>query len=178
MKHIFVVNKNAKNGKNTTIVEKIHNSCKLLGLDFKICITETTNDLKNIVAMYKTENNIIYAVGGDGTINLVLNELVGGNSSLGIIPVGSGNDFYRKLNEYNKELIDVNVMKVNDKYGINIFSLGIDAEICANAEKMKNLKINSNYIYICSILYTFFKYKNKVIGINDYFEKNGTFSYM
>ena len=51
-------------------------------------------------------------------------------------------------------------MRVNDLYCLNIFSLGIDAEICENAEKMKKFDIPRGQIYNWSIAYTFFKHKD------------------
>ncbi|UKI29091.1 MAG: acylglycerol kinase family protein [Clostridium sp.] len=43
------------------------------------------------------KNTIVYSVGGDGTLNEVVNGIAEGKCKLGIIPTGSGNDFYRTL---------------------------------------------------------------------------------
>src|SRR6266581_519316 len=37
--------------------------------------------------------DVIVAVGGDGTVNSVLNGIVGTNVALGVIPAGTANDF-------------------------------------------------------------------------------------
>ena len=121
--------------------------------------------MKDIIHYYKDKNVVLYAVGGDGTLNFVLNEMIGGNATLGLIPTGTGNDFYRKVLEYPDTILDVNVMSVNNRYGLNIFSVGIDAEICANAQKFK--KFGPALAYNLSIFYTFFKYKCKNITVND-----------
>ncbi|MGB0840571.1 MAG: diacylglycerol/lipid kinase family protein, partial [Chitinophagales bacterium] len=39
----------------------------------------------------------VVAVGGDGTINEIANQLVGTKTKLGIIPTGSGNGLAKKL---------------------------------------------------------------------------------
>lgn len=171
MKHIFFINENANNGKNKLLRDQLRTICKEEVLDFHIFEGATEEEKKEIIERYKNEYATIYAVGGDGTVNSTLNEIIGGRASLGILPMGSGNDFYRKLDEYPESVIDVNVMKVNEKYGLNIFSLGIDAEICANAEKMKQLGISASYIYKLGMLYTFFKHRDEFIGINGYYQK-------
>jgi len=142
-----------------------------MNLDFKIIITNDIETMRKNARTYKNEDAIVYAVGGDGTIQLVLNELIGGKAKLGIMPFGTGNDFYRSLNEYIEESIDTNIMNVNGIYGLNIFSLGIDADICVNAEKLKKLPLPRKYLYHISVIYTFFKYKNQVMGVNGFFEK-------
>lgn len=170
MKHIFLINNKA--GKSNYILEsKIYQACQDMNLDFKLVLSDNVETLKENARIYKNEDAIVYAVGGDGTIQVILNELMGGKAKLGIIPFGTGNDFYRSLNEYRSEYVNTNVMNVNGRYGLNVFSLGIDAEICANAEKLKKLPIPKDYLYHLSAVYTFFKYRTQVMGINDFFEK-------
>lgn len=42
-------------------------------------------------------------MGGDGTLSEVLNGVIGTKNKLGIIPAGSGNDFYRTIKELGKK---------------------------------------------------------------------------
>ncbi len=49
--------------------------------------------------------DIVVACGGDGTISQVANGLVGSNAALGVIPIGSGNDFVKTLH-LNKTLTE------------------------------------------------------------------------
>lgn len=170
MQHIFLINKKSR-GVYFDLENKLYKLCKNENMDFKIVITEHINTMKEYARNYKNQNAIVYAIGGDGTLNIVLNELVGGKAKLGILPFGTGNDFYRALSEYTSDTLDVNVMNVNGKFGLNAFSLGIDAEICTNVEKLKKLPLPTNYLYYISALYTLFQYRNQVIGINDFFEK-------
>lgn len=59
--------------------------------------------------------------------------------------------------------MDVNIMQVNDRLGINSFSIGLDAEIGINASFMKQLKIPSHLVYVASMFYTFVRYQNKEV---------------
>lgn len=161
MKHVFIINVNSNSGKTTQRVEEIRKICKALEVDYEIYVTDSRETTMDIAKKFRDEFCVVYAVGGDGTINAVLNSLMGGEAYLGVVPFGSGNDIYRTLKEYGDLVTECNVMKVNDMYCLNIFSAGLDAEICEAAEKMKKLSIPRSQIYNLGMAYTFFKYKNQ-----------------
>ena len=118
--------------------------------------------MKDALQKYLNTKNIIIAVGGDGTINRILNNIIGSPNYLGVIPVGTGNDFYKSITKQNKELYEkVDVVKINDRYFINIACFGIDADVGNNTKIIKNKLIPINQRYNASLIYTFFKYKNK-----------------
>lgn len=92
-----------------------------------------------------TNNNadkfdIIVAVGGDGSINEIGKSLINTNTTLAIIPAGSGNGLARDLhipmqikkallliNEGKTKLIDT--IKINDDYFLGTAGVGFDAYI-------------------------------------------------
>ncbi len=89
-------------------------------------------------------------VGGDGTINEILSEIVEQDINLAVIPKGTGNGFARMMNipltpkKALKQLkkwkpISCDVGKVNEDYFINISGIGFDAYI---AEKFNKLPPN------------------------------------
>lgn len=166
MRHIFIVNKNAHNGKMLEEKQRLLEICKILNIDYQIILSESKEHALEISKFYKDQNVIVYAVGGDGTVNTILNGLVGGSAYLGVIPMGTGNDFYRSLDSKYGQINTCNVMKINDVYGINIFSAGIDAEVCANVAKMEKLNIPDNLLYYASMVYTIFKHQNEPMLIN------------
>lgn len=59
--------------------------------------------------------DIIYAVGGDGTVNLLANILVNTNKKLGIVPIGHNNKIYKSVK--NEKKIDIGY--INDKLFLN-----------------------------------------------------------
>lgn len=88
----------------------------------------------------------IIAVGGDGTVNEVVNGIVNSKAVLGIIPTGSANDFAKELNlptsiaDACQAILDANtrkidVGKVNDRYFINVAGVGLDAQVSEKANK-------------------------------------------
>ena len=160
MKHIFIVNTTSYPLETLNLIERIIEICRSLKVIYNIRCVDSREKTIKLASTFKNENAIIYAVGGDGTVNAVLNGIVGGSAFLGIVPNGASNDLFRFLNESGNESTICNVMRVNDLYCLNIFSLGIDAEICENAEKMKKFDIPRGQIYNWSIAYTFFKHKD------------------
>lgn len=166
MKHIFIVNPISGKGKTLKAVDRIKKVCEEENLDYEIYFTEYPKDATKIARKYHFTKNIIYSVGGDGTLNEVLNGIVGTKNLLGVIPAGSGNDFYKTLSKIDEEYPVIDIGKVNDRYFINIISIGIDAEVANNVSLMKKRKVPTNQIYNASLIYTFFKYKYKDIELS------------
>lgn len=166
MKHIFIVNPISGKGKTLKAVDRIKKVCEEENLDYEIHFTEYPKDATKIARKYRFTKNIIYSVGGDGTLNEVLNGIVGTKNLLGVIPAGSGNDFYKTLSKIDEEYPVIDIGKVNDRYFINIISIGIDAEVANNVSLMKKRKVPTNQIYNASLIYTFFKYKYKDIELS------------
>lgn len=166
MKHIFIVNPISGKGKTLKAVDRIKKVCEEENLDYEIYFTEYPKDATKIARKYRFTKNTIYSVGGDGTLNEVLNGIVGTKNLLGVIPAGSGNDFYKTLSKIDEEYPVIDIGKVNDRYFINIISIGIDAEVANNVSLMKKRKVPTNQIYNASLIYTFFKYKYKDIELS------------
>lgn len=176
MKHLFIVNPAAGKGKALKRIPEIEAVFKDFEGEYIVEITEKPGHATEIAKFYSHKGDYrIYSIGGDGTLNEVLNGMVESNCSLGVIPSGSGNDFIRSiynLSSYNdivkkivygsEEYVDLG--RVNEQYFLNISSVGIDAEIAYNAKEFKKLPfINGHMAYLFSIFTTVFKYKSKQI---------------
>lgn len=59
------------------------------------------------------------------------------------------------------ELTKCDIVKINDRYFINVACFGIDAEVANNNNYMNSKYISKNLKYIFSLIDTFFKYKNR-----------------
>lgn len=163
MKYIFIVNPESAKGNAMKIIGNIEKICKQRKIEYEVCYTLAQGDATRLTQSYKEEENIIYAVGGDGTLSEVLNGVIGTKNKLGIIPAGSGNDFYRTIKELGKKEIKTDVGVINGKYFLNIACVGIDAEVANNVPLMKKKNIKVKNLYTASILYTFTHFKFKEI---------------
>jgi len=165
MKHIFIINTIAGKGKYAKLLPNIENICKAEKIDYEIRYITEELDGKSIALQYKDEENIIYSVGGDGTLTRILQGIIGTKNKLGVIPAGSGNDTYRtiKMLPEGENLVDI--AKINNTHFINVACTGLDAEVGNNIDILRKTKIPTSQLYNASIIYTFVKYKFKKIKI-------------
>lgn len=171
MSFIFIVNPVSGNGKSIKAINAIEECCKMMGANYQIIYTCKENDAKVIAKFYKDKNCTIFSVGGDGTLNEIVNGMANSKAKLGVVPVGTGNDFYRTFKDFEKDKIDLG--KVNDRYFINVASLGLDAEIANYANTLKNGKLSNKAVYILGIIHEYFSFKPINIDI-DGINKNST----
>lgn len=177
MRYIFIVNPKSAKGEAMKIATNIGKVCKRENLPYEIYYTAGPGDATKIALNYKNEENIIYSVGGDGTLSEVLNGIIGTKNKLGIIPAGSGNDFYRSLKEIGQAEFKADVGVINNKYFLNVSCVGIDAEVANNIPLMKQKNIPVKQLYNASIVYTFATYKFRKIEFKSDTEKYmGTFT--
>lgn len=182
MEHLFIINPKAgKSDRSKELLEKI----KSLDTQDKITVKITTEQ-GEAVSLVKNhlENTAdftrIYACGGDGTANEVLTGMVGfENCAVGVVPLGTGNDFVRSFEEFSKEdFLDiekmmrgddtlVDVMECSGRYSMNIMSAGFDSAIAKNVDKFKRLPfVSGSFAYKLSIIYCIFtkrKHRYRVI---------------
>lgn len=123
-------------------------------------LTEGAGVVKDIVAM-----------GGDGTLNEVLNGLADPSRvRLGIIPCGSGNDFaaVAGIPDTAEGALDVllhseakptDYIECGGVRGINAIGTGIDVDILRRYNRMKLLK--GSAAYLASLVITLFVYKSR-----------------
>ncbi len=165
MKHVFIVNPKSAYGRALIVSRAIEAVCKEKGIDYEFRYTERPKDATDIARSYKREKCIIFSVGGDGTLNEVVNGIVGSKNLLGVIPAGTGNDLYKTLKLEKELYFDCDLGKINGQYFINTASVGLDAEIGDNVIVMKRKKIPRKMIYNAAILYTFFNFSAKDMEI-------------
>lgn len=172
MKHFFILNPAAGKGKKIQkMIEEIHTVCKARGADYVVHLTEKVGEATEFVkncCKNTAEQLRFYACGGDGTVNETASGLVGcENAELGVIPMGTGNDFVRnfenKENFFNinaqldGEAEKIDILKYNDKYSINMINVGFDCEVAKQAAKnRRNVFVPSKVAFILGVVQKFF----------------------
>ena len=100
MKYHFIVNKRARSGKGKKIWETIKGKVAKMPIDWQVHFTEYRgHGIKMVRELTSSDEEItIIAIGGDGTVNEVVNGIVNFDKvTMAYIPAGSGNDFARGL---------------------------------------------------------------------------------
>ena len=164
-KVVFIINPRSGNGYGEEIGKKIEELIPSLPYESEILYTKRKNDAKEFASRYfKSDDVVILAVGGDGTMNEVLNGIHAG-VTMGIIPSGSGNDFFRMIDPKISDIKELVKATINGRveyvdYGIvngskflDSFSIGLDAAIAYKAKdiQMKNPKVRKS-AYLRAIL--------------------------
>lgn len=153
--YYFIVNPNSCCGRGKLIWKKLEHTLRTSGIDYQVFLTEKPGDAK-IFAKHLTDgcknSSIIIAVGGDGTVNEILDGLsLCGLVTFGYIPAGSGNDLARSLKlprnpiRCLKKILHPKYYKLMDygvlSYGEDEIShrrfmvsagIGMDAAVCHN----------------------------------------------
>ena len=132
---------------NEKDIEKIYDK-KYFGENIKIIKTKYENHAidaaKSFINKYINFKKTIIVGGGDGSLNEICNVIYENdleNTSLGLIPMGTGNDFSKNFPYKNFKLESllnikekkIDLIKVNDKVGINVLSLGFDTVVLKKA---------------------------------------------
>lgn len=163
MKIVFIVNPKSGNGKSVEAIKAIKEYFNSLNIEPIIIYTKNVLEATMYSNYYASSDTIIYSVGGDGTLNGVVNGISNKDCVLGVVPTGTGNDFYKSLKDFNNDKVDLG--KVNNRYFINIASIGLDADIANYANTLKEQLGPSKYAYIKGIFKNYFKYKPYNINI-------------
>lgn len=180
MKHIFIINPLAGKGNvQDKLKEDIHLKLKDTDLDYQVYAAKSKEDTGNFVENKCKENlpSVFYACGGDGTLHQVVNAACKyEHVSIGVIPIGSGNDFVKNFHNsenFSKislqtegQSIDLDLIKVNDVYGATVLNVGLDADVAFNMHKFKKVPfIKGSTRYYLAILYSLFSKLGKDIEV-------------
>ncbi len=173
MRHVFILNPMAGKGdKIAALRENIKEVCGRLGADHVIYETTARFDAEDFVkktAAESSEKIRFYACGGDGTLGEVVNGAAGQiNAEVGLIPIGTGNDFVRNFErpedffDIEKQLAGearaIDLVKCNDRYGVNVVNVGFDCEVVVKMDELRrNPLVPSSLTYAAAIANNFFK---------------------
>ena len=159
MTHLFIINPAAGSRNRTkAFTEKIEAAFAGTDLSYRIEVSSAPGECARIArqAAKSGEEYRIYSCGGDGTMNEIINGIVGyPNVSVTMYAGGSGNDFTKLFNDPSafRELprlmdckeAEFNLIKCNDKYSLNICSAGLDARIGIDVANYKRLPLLSGF---------------------------------
>lgn len=151
MKYIFIVNPVAGNDNKKKIFSRIKSTFRLIDDEMILEPTHAKGEAQNIASKYSKEYGdkcVIVCCGGDGTVHEIANGLAGTDTPMLILPLGTGNDFAKKI--YGTKKINVeNVIKAMGFYNgkirydirpidlidyngekcINVMSFGVDTKV-------------------------------------------------
>jgi YegS/Rv2252/BmrU family lipid kinase len=161
-------------------------------LDVEVHETLSKNDAKSLASKFTDKYpDAILAAGGDGTLSQVVNGVLKGREeasklpAIGLIPIGSGNDFargaglkttvddtIRTLSAFQPKPIDVGVIQYQSQpdpsgetqssYFVNVADIGMGPHVVGKVQN-SGRPFGSGVAYYKSILHTFLTYKPMVV---------------
>ncbi len=181
-----IVNPNAGNGKGKKDWDRISGLFEKNNIPLKIKFTEKKRQAIEFTRGAIAEGfRKFISVGGDGTLNEIVNGVFTQEYCspkkiiMGLIPVGTGNDWGRMfgiplvyegavkvIKECKLMLHDIGVISYyygNEKekrYFINIAGLGFEAVVVRKTNKQKDKGRSNKAIYLYSLLISLISYKN------------------
>ena len=194
MRYIFFVNPVAGTGKEADqLVEDIHDLMREMRQEFnyKVVITKGDDDgiirARNLARDLQGEEARFYVAGGDGSINEVLNGVFGyENISIGVIPIGTGNDTVRNFPEagdfksLEKQVKGtskkIDVLKYTGvingreqtRYCINMFNIGFDCNVVELTNRLKQKPLLSGSLaYLMAVAGMVIKKKGTSLTIKE-----------
>jgi YegS/Rv2252/BmrU family lipid kinase len=179
-KTLFIINPEAGKGRGRKILPQISRILAGYSNRTEIIQTERANHATEIVKLYRNDFKKICVAGGDGTLNEIVNGLDGScDNILGVIPIGSGNDFARTagisrdlsralrtvLEDHIIRKVDTGFLKYKEKgmngliirKFLNSAGIGFDAIVSDQIKKTRYFK--GLPLYISAVVQALFMYR-------------------
>lgn len=157
MRHVFLINPHAGKQDQTARIRALADRLAAAhNLDCRCLLTDRPGGAEVLSrALAEAGEPVrIYACGGDGTLNEVVNGAAGyPNAAITNVPKGTGNDFLRIFGaNYAARFSDLaalsrgpqaafDLMDCNGKLGIGVICAGVDARVAADVHRYKRLPL-------------------------------------
>lgn len=151
MKYVFIVNPISGNDNKQQIFKRIRSSFRLIDDEMIVEETDHQGHAKEIAAQYAAKYGsecVIVCCGGDGTVHEIANGLAHTQTPLMLLPLGTGNDFAKKIYKTKKINVDnvikafgfyngkisydvrpIDLIDYNGEKCINVMSFGLDTKV-------------------------------------------------
>ena len=171
MEHIFIINPSAGQGKAAKLIPEIRELLEGTAYNYSIYTTKAAGDAERFVRETCEFGKEVrfYVCGGDGSFHEAVNGAKGfPQTEIGILPVGTGNDFVRNFGKKNDfmdilsqvkgESMACDVIEINGRYVVNMANIGFDCEVVVQAGKWKKKPLISGPVaYVMGIVAEFAK---------------------
>jgi diacylglycerol kinase (ATP) len=140
------------------------------GWQVDLLLTEAAGDGRRLACeAVRRKADVVIAAGGDGTINEVIQELVGSETALGVLPIGTVNVWAREMaipleSVGAREVLlhgttrRVDLGRINDRHFLLMVGIGFDGEV-AQAVETTHFKRFGVLGYVLTTLRTSFGFR-------------------
>lgn len=154
-KYLVIINPVSRGGKARHEGAWLLRQLRRLGVRHDAFMTDYPGHAENIISRLLGQVDVVVAVGGDGTINEVINGMMASpenDRAFAVFPAGTADDFChnmgipRKRAEALEVLLDgpsrrIDLIRYNDRYAAVTLGVGVDAEIAYHTLSHKRIRI-------------------------------------
>jgi len=176
---LFVIfNPNAGQGAAARREGAVRAALQAVELPFELVHTERVGHARELAAQAAAAHRyrVVVAVGGDGTINEVVNGLLGSDTPLGLMPIGTGNDFVKmidlapnqpkvaaeRLRDGVVRPVDVGV--ANGRAFLDALGTGFAAQV--TVETLRPTRLRGFAVYLVALVRALAHYKSPVMRVS------------
>ena len=170
-KYKLIANPHAGQGRGRGITTEVVRHLKARGIHYDLEMTAGPGDAENSAALACAgkEFSAVISIGGDGTLNEIIQKAVFTGKPLAVVPAGSGNDFAKVLNTPKKldDMVDmilagrtkvVDAGRMNTRFFANNVGIGFDAAVNYNTRKVTWVK-SGLAVYLSAMIKTLSRYR-------------------
>ena len=165
---VVVANPSAGGGKAGKIIGRVTHGLHDAGIDHEVVVSSSGPDLEERVrAVAASSAEAVGCIGGDGTVGLAANGLVGTETSLAVFPSGTADDFahaigLRHIDQTVRAVADGAIARLDTgrvsvadaaRHYVAIASCGFDSEVNEAANAM-TVRLGSTGTYLAALVKT------------------------
>lgn len=143
--YYYIINPSSGNGSINNLQDKLRSRLNELGIAGEFAKTTGPGDGTKMAAAASDKGfNTVVAVGGDGTVNEVINGLVGKNVAVGIIPIGTTNKLANQFGITNwqqaanvlaaRRITSYGLIAAGQKFFLSTLTLGFETDLDKNVD--------------------------------------------
>ncbi len=162
---LIIVNPIAGSGTAMKNLPKVKVVLDRLKINYRVIITKREYDAQeNIKEWVNDKTDEIILMGGDGSLNEIINGLYPKKIAIKLIGSGTGNDLVKSIGVIPFESFftdngykEVNIFRMNNRIGINSLGIGFDGEVVRsmNEDKLPLHGILAYMVYVAKHLLGF-----------------------
>jgi len=120
MRYLLIVNPKSGKGDGLKRVRKIRAYFYRHGTRLRTMFTQYPGQATELASRFGSHYDVVIGAGGDGTINEVINGIVGTGAKLGIMPWGTGNVFAKEMGIYAHPILSSRVIRQNNSISLDL----------------------------------------------------------
>ncbi|WP_309086947.1 YegS/Rv2252/BmrU family lipid kinase [Domibacillus sp.] len=146
--YLFIINPSSGNGQAVFLWKKVEGIVKKKQIPYEALVGGSDVAAREFIWKRMKEKKIkaVSVIGGDGTFHAVIQDLVYTDTAAAFLPAGSGNDLARMFGltknphafvegMLSKTPQRIDVLKVNNSFGLTVSGIGLDAHIAGQASR-------------------------------------------